>query len=305
MQMSVCLGPQPAQVGLGRFVLLAPRDQRLHLDIEGLDADLELQRARRKSRQPPAQRRRQVIRYQFEVQERWIVRRTFNPLQEEVQDRGRGLDAQIEGPVDELVAPCTALPERFEFLQETIERERPRGPVQRRQAELALEGASARRLDIDVTMPEVFGRSTRRRAARSRPAGAVRRHGLRERTRGPCSSCRASRAKVTSPQPVTTWSASRQIAWRSTSWLTSGPPTTTTVCGAAAFSSSMTRVVCCTFQMYTPKPMTRGCSASRLCRDLRGRRPDDELADHCLLAQLAQVGRAGSAARATRGRSGH
>jgi hypothetical protein len=47
VQVGVRVLAQPADVVRGLGVVLAPADQGLHLRVEALDADLELQRARR------------------------------------------------------------------------------------------------------------------------------------------------------------------------------------------------------------------------------------------------------------------
>ena len=50
---------QPAQVGLGARIVLLTADQRLHVGIEALHPDFELQRAGRKLHQHPGEGRRQ------------------------------------------------------------------------------------------------------------------------------------------------------------------------------------------------------------------------------------------------------
>ncbi len=155
VQVGPALGAQPAQVVLGARVVLPPCDQLLDGRIEGLDADLELQRAGRKLRDRRLQPRRQVVGNQLEVQERRIVRTRLQPIEKELQDAHRGLDLEVEGAVDELEAARAAPPQRIERLQERLQRKRPGGRVQGRQAELALERAAARGLHVEVALRQV------------------------------------------------------------------------------------------------------------------------------------------------------
>ena len=218
-------------------------------DVEGLDADLELQRAGRKARDRRLQRLGQVIRNQFEVQERGVVGTRRDQPEEELEDAHRGRRLEVERAVDELEVTRAALVQVRQFGQQRLERKGPGGPVQGGQAELALERTAARCLDVDRPVAPGPHRCTRGTAAPGASSGGCSPACTRFNGRGPFSRAVASRANVTSPHPVTTWSASRQISCASTSWLTSGPPMTTTMPGSRAFSCRITSAVCSTFQM--------------------------------------------------------
>src|SRR3569623_722245 len=68
VEMGPRLLPQPADIMLGLLVVLTAADARLHLWIEALDADLELQRAGRKADDERAQTLGQMVGYQLEMQ---------------------------------------------------------------------------------------------------------------------------------------------------------------------------------------------------------------------------------------------
>ena len=155
VQVRLRVRAQPAEVGFGGGVVLAPGDPALHGDVEGLDADLELQRAGRKARDRRLQRLGQVIRDQFEVQERRVVGTRRDQPEEELEDAHRGRHLEVERAVDELEVARAALVQARQFGQQRLERKGPRGPVERGQAELALERAAARGLDVDRPVRQV------------------------------------------------------------------------------------------------------------------------------------------------------
>jgi hypothetical protein len=101
VKVRVGLRAQPAQIGRGRRVVLAARDRVLDVDIEGLDSDLELQRPGGKTRDQRLQPLRQVVRNQFEVQERRILRMLADQAEKELEDRRCG-GTRDERTVDEL-----------------------------------------------------------------------------------------------------------------------------------------------------------------------------------------------------------
>ena len=139
---------QPADV-LGRFfIVLAPADQRLHLGVEALDADLELQRAGREFGDGLLERFRQVVGHQLEVGVDRVIRRRLDLVEEELHDAQAGLDVQVEGAVDELEQARAFLIHRLHLGQEGIQGEGPGRLVQRGQAEFALERAAARGFHI-------------------------------------------------------------------------------------------------------------------------------------------------------------
>ena len=158
IDVQMCLGvvAQPFEVAARHIVLLSARDALLHFGVEGLDADFELQSAWRKAHDPLAQPIRQVIGYQFEVDEHRVIGRLFQSRQEELQDLDRGIDFQIEGSVDELELPHAALVQAVKSVKKSIEWERPGGLVQRREAELTLERTATRSFHIDVALLHIF-----------------------------------------------------------------------------------------------------------------------------------------------------
>ena len=82
------LAPQEAEVVLQPLIVLAAVDQRSRLLVERLDADLELERARREPGDHLAQRLRQPVRHHLEVEEvPGLV-----ALEEELQDGPAGVE---------------------------------------------------------------------------------------------------------------------------------------------------------------------------------------------------------------------
>src|SRR5471030_3156571 len=96
-----------------------------------------------------------MIRHQFEVSEHRIVRIGSQLVEEKLQYLQAGLDVQVESAVDEFEQPRTARVQRFHLCQEVVERERPRGLVQRRQTEFTFERTAARGLYVQRAMGDV------------------------------------------------------------------------------------------------------------------------------------------------------
>ena len=144
MHVGVGMVDQPAQIGFASLVVLPARDAFLHVGVETLDADFELQHAGRKLRDQFLQAIRQMIGNDLEVQKQ-IVGQT---IEEKLQDGQRGVDFEIEGPVYEFEIARAALVERFHFAKKGRELEGLGRFVERAQAELAFERAAARSFDI-------------------------------------------------------------------------------------------------------------------------------------------------------------
>ncbi len=143
---------QPAQIGFGRGIVLPPRDARLHGLVPGLDADLEMQRSLRETQDRLLQFFRQVVGYQFEMDEQIITQ----ALKEKLEYRQAGGHLQVEGAVDKTEMPGAAVVQTLEFAEKTFHLEGPCGLVQRGQAEFAFERAAARSFDINETARDVF-----------------------------------------------------------------------------------------------------------------------------------------------------
>src|SRR5258706_15628536 len=79
-------------------MILPAADEPLDLGVQCLNSDLELQRPGWEPRDHLAQRERQPVGDQLEVQEQ----PGRPPLEEELEDATAGADVEIEGAVDEL-----------------------------------------------------------------------------------------------------------------------------------------------------------------------------------------------------------
>ena len=143
MQVRLRMRHQPAQVGLGAGVVLAPGNQLLHHRIEALDADLELQYTGGELRNHLFQSIRQMVGNYFEMHEQPGRPGSFEAVEEKLQDAYRRIDLQVEGAVDELEGSRAARKQSRDFDQQAIEVEGPGGLVQRAQAERALERTAA------------------------------------------------------------------------------------------------------------------------------------------------------------------
>ena len=130
VQVGVRLRHQPVQVGQGFGVVLPARDALLHLGVEALDADFELQHTGRKLRDQDLEPVRQLVRDQLKVHKlvrgRWSRRQA---VQKKLQDARRGLDLQVEGAVHKLELPRAALIQPVQLGQKRVQVKGPGGLV--------------------------------------------------------------------------------------------------------------------------------------------------------------------------------
>jgi hypothetical protein len=98
MQVHAAVLPKPLEVVGESIVVLSSTNPGFDLPIEGLDADLELQRARRESGDEFPQLRGQPVRNHFEMDEEFRA----ETVEEELKDPSAGGEVEVEGPVDEL-----------------------------------------------------------------------------------------------------------------------------------------------------------------------------------------------------------
>ncbi len=154
MHMRAALADQPAQVVSGLVVVLPARDALLHLRVEALNAHLKLQRAIGELRDELLQPVRQAVGHHFKMHKN--LGRILDAVQKKLQDAHRVVYFQIEGAVYKLEVARAALIQGLDLCHEQIQIKRPRGFVERAQAKLTLEGATARRLHIQQALRQVF-----------------------------------------------------------------------------------------------------------------------------------------------------
>jgi hypothetical protein len=145
------LGAEPSEVLLHFGVVLPAADQVGDVLVERLHADFELKRAGRESFDDFPQRVGQSVGDHLEVQEQAGA----VALQEEFQNGLGNVEVQVEGAVDELELAEAAIQKRLHGGEEVVDRHVPHRHVERRQAELALERAAPRGLDVDDAVGEV------------------------------------------------------------------------------------------------------------------------------------------------------
>ena len=78
------------------------------------------------------------------------------PVEEKLQDGRAELQVQVEGAVDKLELPATAVEQLLHFGEECFEWRVAHRRVERRETELTFKRTPARRLDIDDPMRDVF-----------------------------------------------------------------------------------------------------------------------------------------------------
>jgi hypothetical protein len=101
---------------------------------------------------------RQVIRHEFEMEEAGILGCGLDSLEEEVHDRQARGGLEVEGRSTNLKRPRATRVQRLPSRpRKLVQRERAGALVERRQAELALERAAARCLDVDEALLQVTG----------------------------------------------------------------------------------------------------------------------------------------------------
>ena len=93
-----------------------PGDQLFDLRIEGLDANLELQPARRELRDEFPQSERQPVRHHLKVDEEAVG----PAIQEELQDGAAGARVQVERAIDKFELPHAALQQPVHASEETV-----------------------------------------------------------------------------------------------------------------------------------------------------------------------------------------
>jgi hypothetical protein len=145
------LGPEKMKIIREPLVVLPAADERPDFGIEGLDTDLELERAGRKAGDDRAQLGGQAIGHQLEV----IEPARLMPLKKEFQDRPAGGEVEVERAVHELELFQSAIQQLLHRRQERLQRCLAHGDVERREAEFAAERAPARGFHIHDAVREI------------------------------------------------------------------------------------------------------------------------------------------------------
>src|ERR1035441_5837816 len=146
------LAPQETEVIIEPPVVLAALDQFRGLLVESLHPHLELERAGWEPSDDLAQSIRQPVRHHLEVEEEAGP----VPFEQELQYRLAGVDIEVEGPIHKLELLHAAVQQPLQVLQQHGQRCLPHGNVERREAELAGEGAAARGFDVDNAVRDVL-----------------------------------------------------------------------------------------------------------------------------------------------------
>ena len=153
MHVDAGLRPQEAEVVEGLAEILASLDPLADRVVEGLDPDLELEAAGRKTGDKLAQPGREAIGDHLKVDEE--VDAAAYLVEEELEDRRAAGEVEVEGPVDELEAPRAAGDEPLEGFDEPRQGEGADLLVERGEAELAAVGAAAGGLDVEHPLAEI------------------------------------------------------------------------------------------------------------------------------------------------------
>jgi hypothetical protein len=151
MHVNMRLRRQESQIVGQLRDVLATRNAAGHGVVERLNADFELNRALRKCRDEFAQSLRKTVRNHLEVQEQ----AGSHSFEEEAKNRRCHAEIQIEGAIDELERSGSSVEESLHRREKALDVERPHRNLERRQAELAFEGAPARRFHIDDPLRDV------------------------------------------------------------------------------------------------------------------------------------------------------
>ena len=139
---------QPAHIGCSARAVLASADAALHLRVQALDANLELQHPCGEAGDAVLQARGQLVGDELEVHKQRRVRIPLELVQKKFQDAHRRLDFQVEGAVHKFESACAACVQIVQRRQKCFQLERPGGFVQRAQAKRAFERAAARSLHV-------------------------------------------------------------------------------------------------------------------------------------------------------------
>src|SRR6185295_8710189 len=158
----------------GKFLeILSAADEPADFGLECLDSNLELQCARGKLFDDFPQGVGQTVRDHFEVDEQ--IRP--EPFAEEMQNRAADFEIQVERAIHKLELFDASVQQFLEAFEERGEGDLPHRDVQRRQAELAREWATARRLNVDDAMRDVL---VRIKIVRQRDFFQVRQFGMND-----------------------------------------------------------------------------------------------------------------------------
>ena len=125
--------------------------QRADAFVEGLDAQLELERAGRETGDHLAQALGQAVGHQLEMKEP----ARLMACEEEFEDGAAGLDVEVEGAVHKFELPDAACQQVLEVGKQGRQWRLAHRDVERGKAKLAGERAAARGLDVDDPVGDV------------------------------------------------------------------------------------------------------------------------------------------------------
>src|SRR5688500_5569397 len=170
---------EEAEVFGKAIVVLAALDAGADFGVEGLDADFELEGARRKFGDDFAKAVGQAVGNHFEVEEMagLIIRET------EFQDRAAGVQIKVESAIDEFEMLHAATEESFKRPEELSGIESTHRNVERREAEFARKRADTRRFDVADAIGDVGVRIKVVRKRELREDGKFRRNNFTLRRR--------------------------------------------------------------------------------------------------------------------------
>ena len=151
MDMNACLPSKKMEIVRQLVVVLPSADQSAHFGIEGLYADLELQRARRKPGNHVAQRVGEPVGNHLEMHK--LARAV--PFVEKLQNRFADADVQVEGAVHKFELFHAAVEQSLESVEQRGQGKLPHGNVQGRQAEFAGKRTAARGFHVNHPMRHV------------------------------------------------------------------------------------------------------------------------------------------------------
>ena len=148
VQVRLAVLHQPAHIGCSARAVLPSADAALHLRVQALDANLELQHPGGEAGDAVLQARGQLVGDEFEVHKQRRVRVPLQLIQKKFQDAHRRLDFQVEGAVHKFESARAACVQIVQRCQKFFQLKSPGGFVQGAQAKRALERAAARSLHV-------------------------------------------------------------------------------------------------------------------------------------------------------------
>ena len=143
---------EPAKVGFGFGVVLLSMDAGGDFGVERLDADFELDGTGWESLDEGTEGFRKPVGDHFKVEEKTGL----IPFEEKFEDRGAGVEVEVEGAVNEFEGARAPLEEALHRGEKFLQWKLTDRSVERREAKVAMERAAARCFDVEDAVCDVL-----------------------------------------------------------------------------------------------------------------------------------------------------